>query len=102
MVTPARFTFTAKVWEHETGAAWHFVSLPEAEADDIEERFGATAGGFGSIRVEVTIGSSTWSTSLFPDSKRATYVLPVKKAVRRAEGLVAGSKATVEIVVVHS
>lgn len=93
------YDFTATVWEHDGSAAWHFLSLPDAVADDVEERFGSTAGGFGSIRVEVTIGSTTWRTSLFPDARRRTYVLPVKKAVRAAEGLADGSEAGVSLVV---
>jgi hypothetical protein len=96
-----RYTFTAEVWENSGAGAWHFVDLPEDTADDIEERHGATAAGFGSIRVEVTIGSSTWHTSLFPDSKRKTYVLPLKKAVRKAEGLAEGASAAVELRVLH-
>ena len=95
----ARYVFDAEVWEQPSTGAWHFVSLPEAEADEIEEAFGRTARGFGSIKVTVTIGASQWSTSLFPDSKRRTYVLPVKKAVRIAEGLRAGSQARVALVV---
>lgn len=96
-----RFSFTAEVWEHDGPAAWHFVSLPEADADDIEEMYGHDAKGFGSIRVEVTIGATTWATSIFPDSKRGTYVLPVKKAVRAAEDIEAGSMADVSLVVVE-
>ena len=93
----ARFSFTAEVWEHDGQGAWHFVSLPPDLADEIEERFGATAGGFGSVRVEVTIGATRWSTSLFPDAKRATYVLPVKKCVRTSERGVAGDRVTVTL-----
>lgn len=101
MERQSRFTFTAEVWEHDGPGAWHFVSLPEDEADDIEEMFGHSARGFGSLRVQVTIGSTHWMTSVFPDSKRATYVLPLKKSVRRSEGLSAGSRPTIELVVVH-
>jgi len=97
----ARFSFTAEVWEWEGKAAWHFVSLPEEIADEIEDRYGGSAGGFGSVRVEVVIGRSRWKTSLFPDSKRATYVLPVKKPVRTAEKLDAGTSASVEITVLQ-
>ena len=39
-------------------------------------------------------------SSIFPDTKRKTYVLPVKKAVRTAEGLVAGSIAVVALEIV--
>jgi hypothetical protein len=93
----ARYRFDAEIWTSETTATWHFLSVPEEDADDIDERFGHRAAGFGSIRVEVTIGASTWQTSVFPDTKRATYVLPVKAAVRKAERLAAGSVAKVEL-----
>ena len=94
-----RFTFTAPVWLHD-GGSWHFVAVPEDDSDVIEEMFGADAGGFGSVRVEVTIGATVWRTSLFPDSKRKTYVLPIKKSVRLSEGLRAGQSAHVAFVVV--
>ena len=94
------FVFTAEVWQWEGKAAWHFVSLPETVADDIAARFGHTAAGFGSLPVEVAIGATRWKTSVFPDSKRGTYLLPLKKAVRVAEGLDAGSAATVSLAVV--
>lgn len=80
-------TFVGELWEHDGPGSWWFVSLPDDDADDIEERMRHRTNGFGSVRVEVTIGGTTWRTSLFPDAKRATYVLPVKQAVRRAEGL---------------
>ena len=95
----SRFPFTAEVWEHEGPAAWHFVSLPEGVADEIEAAYGHRAAGFGSLRVEVTIGKTRWQTSVFPDRKRGTYVLPLKKQVRVAEQLVAGSLAKVILVV---
>lgn len=86
--------FTAELWrwkarDEESGAAWFFVSLPFELSDDIEAESGP-ARGFGSVRVEVSVGSSTWRTSVFPSAEEKTYVLPVKKAVRAAEGLVEG------------
>jgi hypothetical protein len=41
------------------------------------------------VRVTVTVGGSTWQTSVFP-TKTGTYVLPVKKPVRTAENLTEG------------
>ena len=96
------FSFTAELWEHEGPASWFFLSLPEALADDLEEMFGDRAAGFGSLKVEVTVGETRWSTSLFPDTKRATYLLPVKKAVRTAEQLVDGSMVVVDLVVLRN
>ena len=96
----SRFSFTAEVWEHEGPAAWHFVSLPGDVADEIDATFGHRARGFGSQRVEVTIGGTRWSTSIFPDRKRGTYLLPVKKEVRAAEQLAAGVTATIDLAVI--
>lgn len=98
MVTPARSesSFTAKLWLAEGDASWHFVTLPEELADDIAEAT-PRRPGFGSVRVGVTIGGTTWTTSLFPDSKRGSYLLPVKKQVRTAEGLVAGDDVPVTL-----
>ncbi len=94
------YSFEAEVWEWDAKASWFFLSVPGDVADDIEEIHGHRAGGFGSVRVEVTIGSSTWRTSLFPSKQERTYVLPLKKSVRHAENLDPGSTAAVELVVV--
>ena len=93
------YSFSAELWEWsaKTSTTWCFVSVPEDQADDIEERFGRRAAGFGSVRVEVTIGSSTWKTSLFPSNEEKTYVLPVKKPIRAAENLGPGDTADVTI-----
>jgi hypothetical protein len=96
----AVYRFDAEIWVQGTTGTWHFLSVPEDDADDIDERFGHQAAGFGSIKVEATIGASTWRTSIFPDTKRATYVLPVKAPVRKAEGLSLGSTAGVELRIV--
>lgn len=37
--------------------------------------------------MEVTIGSSRWRTSIFPDAGRGVYVLPLKRSVREREGI---------------
>lgn len=82
------------LWQARTDS-WTFVSLPTDLADDVLDVAGPVTRGFGSVRVEVTIGRTTWRTSLFPDAASSTYVLPVKKAVRCAEGLAAGDTAHV-------
>jgi hypothetical protein len=83
--------FRARVWEHSPGdpGSWHFLTLPAELSEDIALEAGPREG-FGSIRVEVSIGSTTWRTSVFPDAAKGSYVLPVKKQVRQSEGLRAG------------
>ncbi len=42
--------------------------------------------GFGSVKVSVRVGGSTWETSLFPQ-KSGGWFLPIRKPVRLAEDL---------------
>jgi hypothetical protein len=91
------FEFSAELWRYTGKAAWYFVTLPHEVADDVDEITSDTRRGFGSVRVEVTIGSSTWNTSIFPDTKSESFVLPVKKAVRVAEDLDDGALVDVRL-----
>jgi len=73
-------------------ASWHFLGIPKNEARQIKDKFGKKRRGFGSIPVQVTLGKTSWRTSIFPDSKTETYILPLKLSVRRAEGLYDGDE----------
>ena len=92
------FTFDSSLWRWEGEAAWHFISLPEDVADEIEDS-PTQRGGFGSVRVHARIGQTSWSTSVFPDRGRGTFILPVKKQVREREGLSAGDVVRVELAI---
>lgn len=50
--------------------------------------------------VEGRIGETDWATSLFPDGKLGSYVLPVTRSVRDREQLSIGDMVEVEIRVV--
>ena len=80
-----KISFTAKLWEWQGQGAWCFVSLPVEYTPVIKGLETLPRKGFGSVRVEVTIGNITWKTSIFPDNKSGCYLLPVKKSVRTAE-----------------
>ena len=97
-----RFEFAAELWLHHGDGAWHFVTVPADVSDEVEARTVRQRTGFGSVRVRVTVGHTTWSTSLFPDAKRGAYVLPVKKSVREAEDISAGSQVPVTLVLLDA
>jgi hypothetical protein len=94
------FTFEAKLWQWNArqSEGWIFVTLPPDASAQLRD-LSATMPrrGFGSMRASVTIGASRWSTSIFPSSDDDSYVLPIKKAVRQAEGLDAGDLAAVTV-----
>lgn len=84
-------------WDARRTETWTFVSLPADASDEIRERAAPTRRGFGAVRVRVTIGRTTWRTSIFPGGGGGPYVLPVKAAVRRAEALDVGESAAVTV-----
>ena len=91
------YRFTAELWPYEGEAAWWFLTVPAEVGDDVRARTEGTRRGFGSVRVRVKVGETAWSTSVFPDSKSGSYVLPVMKDVRRREGLEEGDQVAVAL-----
>jgi hypothetical protein len=90
------FRFASELWIYPGEGAWYFLTVPNDVADEIDDLVGERAG-FGSVPVEVTVGASTWKTSLFPDKQSASFVLPVKKPIRVTEGLEERSTVRVQL-----
>ena len=88
--------FSSELFRWEQGS-WYFVRLPGEAAEDVRDLVTGPPTGFGSVPVEVRLGSSLWRTSVFPDKASGSFVLPVKKAVRTAEGLEDGDPVEVEL-----
>ncbi|MEP6650388.1 MAG: DUF1905 domain-containing protein [Lapillicoccus sp.] len=93
------FEFEAELWLWDARRVdtWTFVSLPADLSEEIAERALAwPRAGFGSVRVAVTVGETSWRTSIFP-AAADRFDLPVKKAVRQAEDLVPGDRVQVRL-----
>jgi hypothetical protein len=87
------YRFRCRVWVWKGGGpgAWHFVTLPAAKSREIGGRHGVASRGWGSIPVTVTLGKSTWKTSIFPYNKIKAFILPLKADIRRKENVLAKS-----------
>ncbi len=90
-----------KLWKWPGGkAAWYFIILPVGLSREIKAvDAGPQRHGFGSLRVEATVGKTTWKTSIFPSNHFKAYLLPVKAAVRKAETLLEGKSISLSLVV---
>jgi hypothetical protein len=85
------------IWDARKEDSWTFLSVPTEESEEIRAYSASQPrAGFGSVRVSVTIGSSTWQTSVFP-GENGKYALPIKNSVRRTEGIEAGDVVTVQL-----
>jgi len=94
-----RHKVRGRLWVYPGDVAWHFMTVPKKEAEAIKEAHGANSRGFGSLPVEAKIGKTVWKTSIFPDRKAGTYLLPVKKAVRNAEGIYEGDAVSLALTI---
>lgn len=84
-------------WAARVDADWYFAEVPaELSAEIAELQSPLPRRGFGGVRVQATIGSSRWRTSIFPAGD-GIYSLPLKQSVRRAEGLVDGGPVIVRL-----
>jgi hypothetical protein len=92
------FTFSVPLylWQART-ESWVFANLPEPIADEIEDAQVGPRRGFGAVKVEVRIGATTWRTSIFPSKEEGTFVLPVKRAVLKAQGLAPGDSPQIHL-----
>ena len=93
------YTVRARVWRWKSGS-WHFANLSLKQSAEIRRRFGATARGWGSIRVRIRIGETKWNTSLFPSNENKTYLFAIKADVRKAEDIDAGDRITAVVSIV--
>jgi hypothetical protein len=81
----------AKVWLYPGMAGWQFATIPKKESKIINQTYGALKKGWGSLPVNVTIGKTKWKTSIFPDKKTSSYLLPLKAEVRKKENIKLGN-----------
>lgn len=89
--------FEGEVWEWRGPAPFHFVTVPPDGCDALADVAPLVSYGWGMVPVAGRIGSTSFTTALWP--RDGGYVVPVKDAVRRAEGIELGHVVTVALTV---
>src|SRR5215218_8633653 len=97
MLPSVDLEFSGEVWFWRGPSPYHFVTVPEAESAELQATSALVTYGWGMIPAEVRIGSTRWTTSLFP--KNGGYVVPLKDRVRKAEQIDVGDLVTVRLAV---
>src|SRR5215218_7753693 len=87
--------FVGEVIEWRGPAPYYFVSVPEEESAVLRGAASAAGYGWGMLPIRVRIGSTEWKTSLW--QKDGGYLIPLKDAVRKPEGLDAGDAVDIRL-----
>jgi hypothetical protein len=86
------FSQKAKVWVYPGLAGWHFITLDKKLSSQIREKYKK-----GFVKIEATVGQSTWPTSLFPHKQSGSYLLCIKASIRKKEGILSDDEVKVQI-----
>ncbi len=92
MALKQKFKVEAKVWLYPGLAGWHFVTLDKTLSSEIKKKYPK-----GFVKVEVTLSESSWQTSLFPHSQSKSYLICIKNAIRKKEGIFEGDEISLSV-----
>jgi Domain of unknown function (DUF1905) len=87
--------FDGEVWYWRGPSPWHFLTVPPDICEALTVRAAQLSYGWGMIPVTAQIGSTRFTTSLFP--KDGSYVVPSRTSVRNAEGIELGDTVAVHL-----
>jgi len=91
----AHIVFDAEIIHWRGPAPYLFVPVPLDRVGEVRYASRLASYGWGCVPVSARIGTTDFTTSLFPRDE--TYLLPVKTAVRKAEGIGLGDRVSVEM-----
>ena len=89
--------FTGVVWFWRGPSPFFFVVVPDEPSSAIRSVSRVASYGWGAIPVKVQLADRAWRTSIFPKDGR--YLVPIRAAVRIAEGLGDGDVVTMRLTI---
>jgi hypothetical protein len=97
MLGKIKYDFLESVWQHTAPGGWYFISLPESISHEIREALRSEEEGWGRLKATAEIGKNRWETAIWFDTKKNTYLLPLKAVIRKSEGISAGNRVNVTV-----
>lgn len=97
MLARIQYNFSEAVWQHSSSGGWHFISLPENMSTEIRNALKSEEEGWGRLKATAEIGNTQWNTAIWFDTKRNTYLLPLKADIRKIENIVVGK--TIDVII---
>ncbi|HET9056519.1 MAG TPA: DUF1905 domain-containing protein [Chitinophagaceae bacterium] len=86
-MTGIKYEFKANPWQYVGPSSWVFISLPIGMAKEIRDNLKNEEEGWGRLKATAKVGNTEWKTAIWFDTKRNTYLLPLKAEVRKKENI---------------
>lgn len=93
------YHFSGKLWRHSPKGGWYFITIPKEISDEIRENLQWQEEGWGRMKASAIIKEQQWNTSIWFDTKKSSYLLPVKADIRNQLSLVEGDELTICILI---
>ncbi len=90
-----RLAFDAVIIEWRGPPPYLFAAVPDHLVGEVRYAAREASYGWGMVPATVSIGASEFATSLF--RRGDTYVVPIKVAVQRAEGVGLGDRVAISM-----
>ncbi|MEQ8518588.1 MAG: DUF1905 domain-containing protein [Cytophagales bacterium] len=92
-----KYQFSAQLWKYDAENAWYFVSLAQKMSEEIRSQLQWQEEGWGKMKAIAKIRDLEWKTSIWFDSKRQCYVLPIKAEIRKKLSLKEKDQLKIEL-----
>lgn len=92
------FAFETTIIEWRGPAPYYFAPIPGEHVEAVRRAARIASYGWGVVPVEATIGSATFTTSLFP--RDGGYLLPIKATARGKAKVTVGDTIWVTMTIV--
>jgi hypothetical protein len=89
------FDVTGTVIEWRGPAPFYFLPMTKEQSEELDLYKRELSYGWGVIPCQVTLGSITATTSLFP--KDGIYLIPLKDLLRKPDGISAGDEISLRL-----
>ena len=81
------YSFKAKPFHHSPTGGWVFVALPVKVSAQIRQKHKWDEEGWGRLKARARINQTEWNTAIWFDSKKNSYLLPLKAEIRKRENI---------------
>ncbi|MCO6499058.1 MAG: DUF1905 domain-containing protein [Vicingus serpentipes] len=99
MKTKIEYQFSTKLWRYNSQNGWYFATVPKNYSKEIRAHLKWQEEGWGRMKATVIINDLNWDTSIWFDTNKNSYILPIKSEVRKKLSLKEDDLLTISILV---